>query len=115
VRNVAGLGGDLAAILTFDGQTTRLTTTLTDLQGSVVMHIDTDQQGGNPTPTATLLTDEFGSPITGGARYGWHGAKQRHTALPSGAILMGVRLYLPQLGPRTGTSTPREILSTIMT
>ncbi len=97
-RNVTGLAGDLAATLTFDGETTRLTTTLTDLHGSVVMHIDTDQQGGNPTPTATLLTDEFGIPIAGSARYGWHGAKQRHTALPSGAILMGVRLYVPHLG-----------------
>ncbi len=97
-RNVTGLAGDLAGILTYDGQDTRLTTTLTDLHGTVVMHIDADPTGGPPTPTTTLLTDEYGTPIAGSARYSWHGAKQRHTALPSGAILMGVRLYIPQLG-----------------
>jgi RHS repeat-associated protein len=44
--------------------------------------------------------DEYGNllPGTDPARYGWLGGKQRSTETPSGATLMGVRLYAPTTG-----------------
>jgi RHS repeat-associated protein len=46
-----------------------------------------------------MEADEFGVPRTSaGYRYGWLGGKQRRTELATGAIAMGERLYVPQLG-----------------
>lgn len=74
---------------------------ITDLFGSVIMTTERDPATGTVTVTGTHVTDEFGAPLTGGAgtlRYGWLGGKRRTTALPSGAVLIGVRVYVPQLG-----------------
>jgi RHS repeat-associated protein len=48
---------------------------------------------------ATYSYDEFGNPTSASAeRFGWLGGKQRRTELPSGAIQMGVRSYVPAIG-----------------
>ncbi|WP_130650690.1 DNRLRE domain-containing protein [Egicoccus halophilus] len=103
-RHVTGITGDLAATITSpDGATTTITEQLTDLFGSVIANVGNDPQAAIPGTTvlATSITDEYGAPldtttITG--RYHWLGGKQRAAVLASGAILMGVRAYLPQLG-----------------
>jgi RHS repeat-associated protein len=44
-------------------------------------------------------TSEYGVPTTSTpAKYGWLGAEQQPTELPSGVVAMGVRSYVPQLG-----------------
>ncbi len=93
-RNVAGMGGELAAIQESGGTTTFK---LTDLHGDVVA-----SASSNPTATKLLATyrfSEFGEPVSGGAgRFGWLGGKSRRTELASGAVQMGARSYIPQLG-----------------
>src|SRR4029079_13834691 len=50
-------------------------------------------------PTAKFEFDEFGNPKSGSAgRFGWLGADQRRTELPSGVIQMGARSYGPAIG-----------------
>jgi RHS repeat-associated protein len=93
-RNIAGLGGELAAV---QDSTSGTTLRLTNLHGDVVA-------SASLSPTATSLTatfrfDEFGNPLAGTAgRYGWLGGKQRRTELASGVIQMGARSYVPALG-----------------
>lgn len=96
-RNVAGIGGELAAIQEGGSSGSSVTYELTDLHGDVVATAE-------PSPTATKLKatyrfGEFGVPITGGAgRFGWLGGKERRTELPAGVIQMGARSYVPTLG-----------------
>jgi RHS repeat-associated protein len=93
-RNIAGIGGELAAIQPSSGETTLQ---LTSLHGDVVAT-------ASLSPSATKLTatfdfDEFGNPKSSGSgRFGWLGGKQRRTELPSGVIQMGVRSYVPAIG-----------------
>jgi RHS repeat-associated protein len=93
-RDIAGIGGELAAIQESAGG---VTFQLTDLHGDVVA-------AAEPSPTATKLKatyrfDEFGEPESGSAgRFGWLGGKARRTELSSGVIQMGARSYVPQLG-----------------
>jgi RHS repeat-associated protein len=98
-RNVLGIDGDLVAIVEAGAATIQLT----DLHGDIVATADSN--AGTTSLLDTRAFDEFGSPLSSnpGARYGWLGAKLRRTALPSGAIAMGVRLYVPQLGRFTST------------
>jgi RHS repeat-associated protein len=93
-RNVTGLGGELAAIQESSGTTTMQ---LTNLHGDVVA---TANRGLLSTELkATFAFDEFGNPTSGSAgRFGWLGGKQRRTELASGAVQMGARSYVPQIG-----------------
>jgi RHS repeat-associated protein len=93
-RNIAGIGGELAAIQDSSSGTTFQ---ITNLHGDVVATAE-------PSATATKLkasfrNDEFGNPISGSAgRFGWLGGKQRRTEFASGVIQMGARSYVPALG-----------------
>lgn len=79
-----------------------MTLQLADMHGDVIATAEDD-----PEATKLLSTqhfDEFGNPLQpiflegGSAEYGWLGAKDRRTQLPSGVIQMGVRSYIPALG-----------------
>jgi RHS repeat-associated protein len=93
-RDIAGIGGELAAVQESSGT---VTFDLTDLHGDVVA-----SASSSPTATKLLSTyrfDEFGEPESGSAgRFGWLGGKSRRTELASGVIQMGVRSYIPTLG-----------------
>ncbi len=92
-RDIAGIGGELAAVQESGGTTFDLT----ELHGDVVA-----SASSSPTATKLLATyrfDEFGEPVSGSAgRFGWLGGKLRRTELQSGVIQMGARSYSPQLG-----------------
>jgi RHS repeat-associated protein len=98
-RTITGIDGDLAAIRTHNSGGDQTVLQLSNLHGDTAT---TD-------PQATALTDrfeadEYGNPRQqSGRRYGWLGAKQRRTQLPSGVIQMGVRSYLPSLARFTST------------
>ncbi len=93
-RSIVGIGGELSAI---QESSAGITFQLTNLHGDVVATAE-------PSPTATKLKatyryDEFGNTMSGSAgRYAWLGGKGRRTELSSGAIQMGARSYIPQLG-----------------
>lgn len=108
-RYAAGLGGGLSATSTRGSDNGvayhRIDLQLPNLHGDVAATVAVDdtrwttqqrtENAGKPTVSAP--SDEFGAP-TGTAtpdRYGWLGAHKRETALASGVILMGVRLYNP--------------------
>ena len=92
-RNIEGVDGDLAAIQ--NGNTTTLQ--ITNLHGDIVATATTRAQ--DTSPASKFESDEFGVPkTTTPPRYAWLGGKQRATELTSGAISMGVRVYVPQLG-----------------
>jgi RHS repeat-associated protein len=91
-RNIEGIGSGLAAV---QDSANGVKLQLSDLHGDVVATASVSAS----TPTLTTNGDEFGVPDQEtGQRYGWLGAKERATELPSGAIEMGVRVYVPQLG-----------------
>jgi RHS repeat-associated protein len=93
-RNIAGIGGGLAAIQESSGTTTFQ---LTNLHGDVVATASLSLTAKEPT--ANFEFDEFGNPKKGSSgRYSWLGGKARRTELPSGVIQMGVRSYVPALG-----------------
>lgn len=93
-RNIAGIGGGLAAIQESSGTTSLQ---LTNLHGDVVATASLSLSAKEPT--ANFEFDEFGNPVKGNAgRYGWLGKAARRTELPSGVIQMGVRSYVPALG-----------------
>ena len=93
-RMIAGPDGGLAAIQ--DSQA-GITLQLPSLHGDIAAT-------ASPDPAATGLTsilrsDEFGNPQgPSPARYQWLGARQPQTALASGNIPMGARLYDPAIG-----------------
>jgi RHS repeat-associated protein len=93
-RNIAGIGGELAAV---QDSTSGTTLKLTNLHGDAVATASV-----SPLETKLLATsrfDEFGNPVAGTAgRYGWLGGKQRPAELSSGVIQMGARSYVPALG-----------------
>ena len=91
-RLVAGPEGSTAAVTTATGGTALL---LTDQHGDVA-----EQYTVGTGATTVLGYDEFGRPRTGQAatRYGWLGGFDRSAATPSGALLMGARLYDSGLG-----------------
>jgi RHS repeat-associated protein len=92
-RNISGVGG-LGAIQSSTGETSLQ---LTNLHGDVVATASLSTTAKEPT--AKFEFDEFGNPVKGSAgRYGWLGATQRRTELPSGVIQMGVRGYVPTIG-----------------
>jgi RHS repeat-associated protein len=93
-RNIAGIGGELAAVQESGKE---ITLQLANLHGDV-----SATAAISPEVTSlkgTFAYDEFGNPISGSAgRYGWLGGKQRRTELSSGVIQMGKRSYVPALG-----------------
>ncbi|NUS73283.1 MAG: hypothetical protein HOQ05_07745 [Corynebacteriales bacterium] len=100
-RNISGVDGDLSATATLPGGSPTgadIRLQLTNLHGDVVMTIDTAltspvvshyDEYGNPADTVTATAD---------ARYGWLGGKQRSAETTDDTMLMGVRLYSPELG-----------------
>ncbi|MGN6662804.1 MAG: RHS repeat domain-containing protein [Solirubrobacterales bacterium] len=93
-RNIAGIGGELAAVQESGSEPVLQ---LTDLHGDVVATAALSP--GETKLKATFGFDEFGNPVSGeAARFGWLGGRQRRTELPSGVIQMGKRSYVPALG-----------------
>jgi RHS repeat-associated protein len=92
-RNIAGIGGGLAAVQESSGTTSLQ---LTNLHGDVVATASLSLSAKEPT--AKFEFDEFGNPVKGAGRYGWLGKASRRTEMPSGVIQMGVRSYVPALG-----------------
>lgn len=93
-RNVVGPNGQLVATV---DQTPNTTLQLTDLHGDAVA---TSSTSGTATSllSATDQT-EFGVPrASSSARYGWLGGNQRAVDPSTGALLMGARVYVPNLG-----------------
>jgi RHS repeat-associated protein len=93
-RNIPGINGSLVAIQN-NGASPVLQ--LTNLHGDVIATASTSE-----TATGLLSktdTSEFGVPTaTSPSPYSWLGADGLRTELPSGAINMGARSYVPQLG-----------------
>jgi RHS repeat-associated protein len=93
-RNIAGIGGELAALQESGKE---ITLPLTNLHGDVIA-----TAAINPEVTAlkgTFAYDEFGNLTSGTpARFGWLGGMQRRTELPSGTVQMGARSYVPGIG-----------------
>ncbi|CAO0834110.1 RHS repeat-associated core domain-containing protein OS=Streptomyces microflavus OX=1919 GN=Smic_83820 PE=4 SV=1 [Streptomyces microflavus] len=87
------LTGDLIAATSATGD---VVLQLTNLHGDVATQIPL-VSGSTPVVNAY---DEYGNllPGTDPTRYGWLGGKQRSSETPSGATLMGVRLYDPSIG-----------------
>ncbi|HWC48407.1 MAG TPA: RHS repeat-associated core domain-containing protein, partial [Solirubrobacterales bacterium] len=93
-RNIAGIGGELAAVQESGKE---VTLQLTNLHGDVAATASIDAEA--TSLKGTLSYDEFGNPTSGSAgRFGWLGGKQRRTELPTGVIQMGARSYVPALG-----------------
>ena len=93
-RNIAGIGGGLAAIQESSGTTSLQ---LTNLHGDIVATASTSLSAKEPT--ANFEFEEFGNPVKGSAgRYGWLGGNSRRTEMPSGVMQMGVRSYVPAIG-----------------
>lgn len=99
-RNVAGLAGDLAAIVTTDPTGANSTALqLVNLHGDVVA--TTDNTSAATSTTAQYEYTEYGAPrpdSTTPTRYGWLGGKQRSSDTLGGLTLMGIRLYNPSSG-----------------
>lgn len=82
----------------FDSDSGQAEWQVVNLHGDLVAAIRPDDEGLSRTNEA----GEYGTPRNnsdvGAQRYGWLGAMQRAADTPSGAILMGVRLYSPVTG-----------------
>ncbi|MEU3322267.1 DNRLRE domain-containing protein [Streptomyces sp. NPDC006785] len=87
-RMVSDLADNMSATTTASGT---VVLQLVNLHGDVSLMLPLDQ---SVAPTA-LSADEYGNPRerSTAARYGWLGGFRRSAETPSGAILMGVRLY----------------------
>jgi RHS repeat-associated protein len=99
-RNITGPDGNLAIIVTGDGNGTKnADIQIINPHGDVTTAIpDTANVAANQA-TAINDTDEFGNPLTPNVpRYNWLGGKQRSTDATTGLIQMGVRLYNPASG-----------------
>jgi RHS repeat-associated protein len=95
-RYVPGPAGDLLAVIDQDGA---VTLQLANLHGDIVATVTDDPAAGS-VDTYTEST-EYGLPRSAAdalSPYGWLGAEQRSNDALGGAILMGVRLYLPTTG-----------------
>jgi len=92
-RSLEDLAGNLIATTSATGD---VVLQLANMHGDIATQIPL---ADDTTPVANTY-DEYGNllPGTDPARYGWLGGKQRSTETPSGATLMGVRLYDPTTG-----------------
>lgn len=104
-RFLDGLSGDPVATST-TGASSAIGLNLVNLRGDVVRTTsvtatsapdgqfnDADEFGITRDPA-----DPTGAATANGPRYGWLGAKQRAADTGAGLVLMGVRVYAPQLG-----------------
>ncbi|MFF0476473.1 DNRLRE domain-containing protein [Streptomyces sp. NPDC004284] len=91
-RNVSGPDGDLTATTSATGDTELQ---FANLHGDIAVALDTAM-----TAPKVFTFDEFGIAAEGQTtqRYGWLGAKQRSSEALDEVILMGARLYSPELG-----------------
>jgi RHS repeat-associated protein len=93
-RNIAGIDGSLVAVQQ-NGENPVLQ--LINLHGDVIATASTSETATELTRSTD--TTEFGVPrVSEAPKYGWLGAHQVPTELPSGVIAMGARSYVPQLG-----------------
>ena len=70
---------------------------IADLHGDIIATASLSETETKLLSTAD--TTEYGVPRTSTPpKYSWLGAEERPTELPSGAIAMGARSYIPQLG-----------------
>lgn len=94
-RNITGIDGDLIAI---QDSVTGVQFQLSNLHGDLIA--TAAASSSSPSLVKTSRYDEFGVPATGNTpdRYGWLGSKRRATSQPSGAMLMGQRVYVPTTG-----------------
>ena len=94
-RNITGIDGDLMAI---HDSVTGVQFQLSNLHGDLIATASANSSA--PELLKTSHYDEFGVPATGNTpdRYGWLGSKRRATGQPSGAMLMGQRVYVPTTG-----------------
>ncbi|MCT9011291.1 DNRLRE domain-containing protein [Streptomyces rhizosphaerihabitans] len=92
-RNVHGLTGKLEATTAATGGTVLQ---LTGIHGDIGVTLPLDT---TKAPTV-LRQDEYGNALAGSTttRYGWLGGELRSSETPTGAILMGVRMYDPTQG-----------------
>ena len=95
VRDIPGIGGELAAVQTYPGNTVL---ELHDLQGNVVAEASVSE-----TETKLLKTynsTEFGVPNSKEAppKYAWLGADGVASEFPSGTITQDGSTYVPQTG-----------------
>ncbi|WP_264031020.1 polymorphic toxin-type HINT domain-containing protein [Cellulosimicrobium sp. SH8] len=105
-RYVEGMDGNLAIET---GKIGERVLQLVDLHGDITATLPIADGASEASWAEARFTsfDEFGNPqpMTSGetsnappARYGWLGTAQRNADTPTGAILMGVRLYHPATG-----------------
>jgi len=93
-RNIAGIGGELAAV---QDSASGTLLQLTNLHGDVVATASLSTTATKPV--STFESDEFGVPKQATTpQFGWLGGKTRRTEFSSGVIQMGVRSYIPTLG-----------------
>ncbi|MFE1751873.1 DNRLRE domain-containing protein [Streptomyces anandii] len=92
-RNVRGISGSLEATTSATGD---VVLQLVNIHGDVGVQLPLDA-GKSPV---VLRVDEYGNAQadTPATRYGWLGSEQRSAETPTGAILMGARLYDPRSG-----------------
>lgn len=92
-RSLEDLAGGLIATTSATGD---VVVQLSNLHGDIATQIPLVD---GSTPVVNTY-DEYGNllPGTDPTRYGWLGGKQRSSETPSGATLMGVRLYDPTTG-----------------
>ncbi|MFJ4676256.1 DNRLRE domain-containing protein [Kitasatospora sp. NPDC088783] len=92
-RNVHGIGGKLMATTANAGGVVLL---LSDFHGDITLQLPLDT---SKSPVV-VHADEYGkvSAPAQGTRYGYLGTEQRSAETPSGAVLMGVRVYSPEAG-----------------
>jgi RHS repeat-associated protein len=93
-RNIAGIGGELAAV---QDSASGTLLQLTNLHGDVVATASLSTTATKPL--STFEFDEFGVPKQATTpQFGWVGGKTRRTEFSSGVIQMGARSYVPTLG-----------------
>lgn len=93
-RNIAGIGGELAAV---QDSASGTLLQLTNLHGDVVATASLSTTATKPL--STFEFDEFGVPKQATTpQFGWVGGKTRRTEFSSGVIQMGGRSYVPTLG-----------------
>ena len=93
-RNIAGIGGELAAV---QDSASGTLLQLTNLHGDVVGTASLSTTATKPV--STFEFDEFGVPKQATTpQFGWVGGKTRRTEFASGVIQMGARSYVPTLG-----------------
>lgn len=96
-RSIPGLGGSLGAI--YDSASDETIFQLSNMHGDVVATASEDIEATELLSTQSF--DEYGNPkqkLEPDLKFGWVGAKQRRTELPSGVVQMGVRSYVPAMG-----------------